>query len=137
MEEEENKTAESPLDIQVGGEHYNSKFQPIELMERVRMFPSCANVLKYVFRHKQKNGKQDLEKALHYCAFIKQFGYNWYYGTSLSYSEIDCSKDEFYRFIKENDQLDANQIRAITAMAYRDLETLKDAIHKEISECYS
>ena len=130
-------SSNTALSHQVGGEHYKSAYQPIVLMEKVHMFPSCANVLKYVFRHKQKNGKQDLQKALHFCGFIDELKSNWYYGTSMRIGDGDSTSFEFYKFIKENKQLDKNQIRAIIAILYRDLDMLKQAIYDEISEYYS
>ena len=122
------------LNKQVGGEHYKSAYQPIQLMETVRMYACCANVLKYVFRHKDKGGKQDLEKALHYCDLLTSLGGNWYQGNAMSYGDMDTSKDEFYKFIKANDQLDNNQIRAILAISYKDMEELKKSIHALISK---
>lgn len=130
------KPTENPLDTEIGGEHYKSAYQPVVLMETVRMYACCANILKYVFRHRNKNGKQDLEKALHYCDLLVSFGGNWYEGISMSYDEMDTSKNEFYKFIKANDQLDKNQIRAITAIAYKDIEELKKSINMEIKEFY-
>lgn len=128
--------SEYPLNKEIGGEHYKSTYQPVVLMETVRMYACCANILKYVFRHKNKNGKQDLEKALHYCDLLISLGGNWHQGTAMSYDEMDASKNEFYKFIKANDQLDKNQIRAVTAIAYKDMEELKKSINAEIKECY-
>lgn len=56
-------------DIQIGGSHYHtdSDFQHWDFAVqalRNRYFES--NITKYVFRHKKKNGLQDLEKAFHY-----------------------------------------------------------------------
>lgn len=132
------KLPDSALNVEVGGEHYKSSYQPIQLMERVCMFPCCANIFKYIFRHKKKGGKQDLEKALHYCDLLVQLGGKWYAGTSIEYySDVDMSQYEFYAFIKANEQLDANQIRAIIAILSKDMDVLKMQINKEISEVYS
>lgn len=127
----------SALDIQIGGDHYNSAYQPIELMENVRMFATCSFILKYIYRHKNKGKKQDLEKALHCCALMKQISTNWYYGTSIGIGEIDCSNREFHKFILANKQLDANQIRAIIAISEKDMEALEAAINDEILACYN
>lgn len=57
---------------QVGGDHYKKhKIQPWDAMKEW-MSPDefqgflLGNVIKYVARHKSKNGLQDLEKAKHY-----------------------------------------------------------------------
>ena len=123
----------SALDIQIGGDHYISAYQPIELMENVRMFATCSFILKYIYRHKNKGKKQDLEKALHCCALMKQMNANWYYGIG----EIDCDNREFHKFILANKQLDANQIRAIIAISEKKMEALEAAINDEILACYN
>jgi len=62
----------SPLDRQVGGTHYQSAAQHVTFCQRNRI-PWCeAAAIKYIIRHRKKNGKQDLEKAIHYlelCCF--------------------------------------------------------------------
>lgn len=126
---------ENPLDTQVGGAHYKGcGMQPIELSEGVRMFPSTSSVLRYIVRHKEKNGKQDLLKIFHYCDFIEKY-YNWYLGV-----EDDPTGDKtnflFYKFIKSNPQLDNNQIQVILAIQYEDLETIRTHTLKEIEEIY-
>lgn len=52
---------------QIGGDHY-SKFvkPPIEFILDFNLDFIQGNIVKYVLRHKFKNGKQDLEKALSY-----------------------------------------------------------------------
>lgn len=122
---------------EVGGEHYKSSYQPIELMEHVRMCAACSFILKYVYRHKNKGGKDDLQKALHCCELLEQLGNNWYIGTARNYDEIDMSVRDFHRFIQSNEQLDDNQTRAILAICDKDMESLKKAIHAELSNCYS
>lgn len=128
---------EKPTDIEIGGKHYISKYQPVQLIEKVRMFFCCGNIIKYIFRHKNKSGKQDLLKALHYCDLLESLGENWYMGTSLRNFEMDASLFEFYQFIKDNPQLNQNQIRAILAIQFKDMETLKYAIQKEIDMFYN
>lgn len=57
------------LDIQIGGDWYKTlAIQPHEFA-MANHYDSCAaNVVKYVTRHRAKNGRQDIEKALHYVA---------------------------------------------------------------------
>lgn len=62
---------EKPSQIQVGGTHYNKmKIQPIEFIYENNIPYMEANVIKYVCRHKSKNGLQDLEKAKHYIDLL-------------------------------------------------------------------
>lgn len=130
------KPTESPLSKEIGGTHYKSAYQPIELMERVKMFACCSYIFKYVFRHKDKGKKQDLEKALHCCELMGTLGMNWYEGTMVHSYDIDKSLDEFNKFVQVNKQLDANQIRAIFAICAKDIESLKLSINNEIKEFY-
>jgi len=53
-------------DKQVGGLHYRSELQHWDLIEEngIGYLEGCAT--KYVTRWRKKNGRQDLEKALHY-----------------------------------------------------------------------
>lgn len=60
-------TKSDALNIQVGGTHYRGmKIQPVEfaMANRWDFCASCA--LKYLLRHGDKNGRQDLEKAIHF-----------------------------------------------------------------------
>ena len=56
---------------QIGGDHYNNKkIQPIDYILENKL-PYCeGNVVKYVTRHKEKNGAEDIKKAIHYLRFI-------------------------------------------------------------------
>lgn len=131
------KPTENPLSKEIGGTHYKSAYQPIELMERVKMYACCSYIFKYMFRHKDKGKKQDLEKALHCCELMETLGMNWYEGTCVYSYDKDKSLDEFNKFVQANIQLDANQIRAIFAICAKDIESLKLSINNEIKEFYS
>ncbi len=64
------------LDTQVGGSHYkNMRFQPIELISLLGFDFFQGNVVKYVSRHHAKGGRDDLDKALHYCQLAMSYGY--------------------------------------------------------------
>jgi hypothetical protein len=60
-----------PLKRQVGGSHYaGTAIQHVTFCQRNRI-PWCeANAIKYVLRHRRKNGRQDLEKAMHYLELL-------------------------------------------------------------------
>lgn len=56
---------------QVGGTHYKDfKIQPIDFILQNELGFCEGNVVKYVSRHKSKNGKQDLLKAIHYIELL-------------------------------------------------------------------
>jgi hypothetical protein len=64
---ETTKEEEQNMDAVSKPEHYNySAVQPIDAIEAWNLNFRLANVIKYVARHKQKNGLEDLKKALWY-----------------------------------------------------------------------
>lgn len=65
----------SALERQEGGSHYNMAIQPIEFIEKNGLGFSEGNVIKYVCRHKRKNGKEDLLKARHYIDLLIELHY--------------------------------------------------------------
>ena len=59
----------NPLQVQVGGDHYKlMRIQPLQFAMANQWDPCAANILKYVTRHRSKNGLQDLQKAVHYVS---------------------------------------------------------------------
>jgi len=67
----------SALDQQTGGNHYKDmKIQPVEFIHANSIPYFEGNVIKYVCRHKAKNGRQDLEKARHYIDLLLELEYN-------------------------------------------------------------
>jgi len=63
-------------DTQVGGSHYkNMAIQPTYFCH-VNGIPFLeGNVIKYVCRHTHKNGRQDIEKAIHYLQLLLEWAY--------------------------------------------------------------
>ena len=61
---------------QIGGSHYkNFKIQPSEfVIENELLYPEGC-VIKYIIRHRMKNGKEDLLKAKHFIDMIIQTDY--------------------------------------------------------------
>jgi predicted SAM-dependent methyltransferase len=61
---------------QEGGGHYKSlPIQPIEYIMKNGLDYLAGNVVKYVTRHKAKNGAEDVRKAIHYCELILEHFY--------------------------------------------------------------
>ena len=56
------------LENQVGGDHYKKlAVQPVALIVDLHLDYFVGNIVKYVTRHRFKNGKEDIKKAIHYC----------------------------------------------------------------------
>lgn len=55
-----------PLDIQIGGDHYKQlQIQPVEYCYYNSLGALESAVIKYITRHDFKDGKKDLQKAIH------------------------------------------------------------------------
>ena len=78
----------SAYDKQIGGKHYqNFSIQPSKfVIENELLFPE-GNVIKYICRHRYKNGKEDLEKAVHFIEMIIE----------RDYKLIPMTEEEEYR----------------------------------------
>ena len=78
----------SAYDKQIGGKHYqNFSIQPSKfVIENELLFPE-GNVIKYICRHRFKNGKEDLEKAVHFIEMIIE----------RDYPTIPMTEEEEYR----------------------------------------
>jgi hypothetical protein len=56
---------------QIGGDHYERcSIQPWEVIGRNGLNYWEGNLVKYLFRHKNKNGKEDLMKMQHYLSYM-------------------------------------------------------------------
>lgn len=66
----------NPLNRQVGGSHYTQMpIQHVEFCQR-NGIPWCeAAAIKYLVRHRQKNGLEDLRKAVHYIELLIELEY--------------------------------------------------------------
>jgi hypothetical protein len=66
----------SALDKQVSGDHYKDKgIQPIVYIYENNLGFCEGNVVKYVTRHKEKNGAADIRKAIHYLELLLELQY--------------------------------------------------------------
>lgn len=62
------KPAETP-------EHYKMAITPIEFIQKNGLNFCEGNIVKYVARHRRKNGKDDLLKARHYLDMLIEYEY--------------------------------------------------------------
>lgn len=80
------------LDVQVGGGHYKDfPIQPVEFCQRNKLGFCESSVVKYVSRHKSKNGLQDLQKAKHFIDMLIELEYS----TSKSKEEEQAPREWF------------------------------------------
>jgi hypothetical protein len=69
---------ETALNKQEGGQHYKSKaIQPIVYIHANNLGFCEGNVVKYITRHKEKNGAEDIRKVIHYCELLLELEYKY------------------------------------------------------------
>lgn len=67
----------SELQKQIDGNHYKGmKIQPIEFCYYNEIPAIEASVIKYVVRHRNKNGKIDIKKAIHLLNILLELEYD-------------------------------------------------------------
>lgn len=78
----------SALESQVGGAHYKQyKIQPVEFAMANSLNYCQANAIKYTTRYKDKNGLEDLLKAVHSIKQLIEFEYGTEASKQISIGE--------------------------------------------------
>ena len=91
---------DSALDIQVGGNHYKDlQMQPIVLITKANCDFIQGCIIKYISRYKNKNGKQDIEKCIHYAQLAIELlpDEKNYLNIGLGYSYINANSLNHYQ----------------------------------------
>lgn len=66
----------SALDVQVSGSHYRDmEIQPSVFIHKNNLGYLVGNVIKYICRYRFKNGKDDIDKAIHYLEILREMEY--------------------------------------------------------------
>lgn len=65
--------------LEVGGTHYQQPIQPWDYIYANHLGFDEGNIVKYISRHKEKNGAEDIKKAISYCKHILKTQYNEQY----------------------------------------------------------
>ena len=87
---------------QIGGSHYQSDYQPLNLILKYNLNFIQGSIIKYVTRHRRKNKEEDLLKALSLCETGLNFDkYNFI--CSVDRKDIDdyCQKNELNSYLYE------------------------------------
>lgn len=61
--------------IEVGGDHYQKKIQPWDFIFANNLGFDEGNIVKYVVRHKDKGGAEDIKKIISYAEHILRTQY--------------------------------------------------------------
>ncbi len=125
---------DSVFGTQVGGDHYKGYYvEPIKVAMESRLDPCTFSIFKYILRYQDKNGCEDLKKALHYIDILDELEFH---------SDMDT-----YSFMKNcmlnGSLLSSFQKKAFLMLAeYHEvhnencLKDLKLLIKKEMSDKY-
>jgi len=74
--EQPEPSSKTALQRQEGGQHYKGKaIQPIVYIHANNLGFCEGNVVKYITRHKEKNGAEDIRKVIHYCELLLELEY--------------------------------------------------------------
>lgn len=113
----------SALNVQVGGSHYkNMAMQPVEFAVKARLSFIQGCIVKYVSRYKSKNGKQDIEKVIHFAKlaielneqgddFLSCLGLAYTYCKANKFSQIQTNiivstvKEDYHNVVRYCSQL--------------------------------
>ena len=88
---------------QVGGSHYQSDYQPLNLILKYNLNFIQGSVIKYVTRHRRKNKEEDLLKALSLCETGLKFDKYVFFYNDVSNEVYDyCKKNELNSCLYEN-----------------------------------
>ena len=88
---------------QIGGNHYQSDYQPLNLILKYNLNFIQGSVIKYVTRHRRKNKEEDLLKALSLCETGLKFDkYNFFYSDVRNEVYDYCKKNELNSYLYEN-----------------------------------
>lgn len=88
---------------QVGGNHYQSDYQPLDLILKYNLNFIQGSVIKYVTRHRRKNKEEDLLKALSLCETGLNFDkYNFLFYDCRNDVFDYCKKNELNSCLYEN-----------------------------------
>lgn len=115
----------SANETQVGGNHYDSKYQHWDFVRDICMGYIPAQITRYVTRWRKKNGLEDVDKALHY---VQKFMEN----EKLRH---DAALIRLYRFMSDNSLQEHERIVFHMLVKYQlgdedRLQAVKEAIEE-------
>lgn len=122
----------SANDRQVGGDHYRKGYQHWDFVVDCSIPYLEAQVTKYISRHEKKNGKQDLDKALHFLQKIREVE------RAVNYSNTaHIDMDLLIRFLFPFEPKEASIMsRVFTWKTAADLQMVEDDLTTLISIRY-
>ena len=117
---------------QVGGDHYDApmRYRHYVFVERWDIPWCLANVMKYLIRHRKKNGRQDLEKSVSYALLYVE-GLRSTAIPIIRKQTLAITFDELERFAKANG-CDEDETSMIASMSVILRSTYDDSEHRAL-----
>ena len=114
--------------------HYDGQIQPVEYFASDFPKSLSANVEKYVFRHKKKDGKIDLEKARWYVDWLnRSLGYREVHaGDFIAANDLEEDVIEIVLLIERFEEIRQSDVIAAKAV----LKTIDNHIVNLINKYY-
>lgn len=113
---------------QVGGNHYQSDYQPLEFILKYELNFIQGSIIKYVIRHKNKNKEEDLLKALSLCETGGEY--------DLKPSMININEMDIDAFCKANRCDDINYCFAVKYVLKKNYQRAADWINAILADEY-
>lgn len=113
---------------QVGGNHYQSDYQPLDFILKYDLNFIQGSVIKYVIRHKKKGKEIDLLKALSLCEIGGEY--------DLKPSMININEMDINAFCKANGCDDINYCFAVKYILKKDYQRAYDIINTILEDEY-
>ena len=113
---------------QVGGNHYQSDYQPLEFILKYDLNFIQGSIIKYVIRHKDKNKEEDLLKALSLCETGGEY--------DLKPSMININEMDIDAFCKANKCDNVEYSFAVKYVLKKDYQRAADMINAILEDEY-
>ena len=114
-------------DIQIGGKHYQRKYQHWDLVCDLNLHYLLGCATKYVSRWQEKNGLEDLRKSLHYISKAEEVGVEF-----AEYTQEQCNKLDM--FCDQLHHVDGTAVKLICLGSYDEARKLIEEQIEEV-EC--
>lgn len=116
--------------VQVGGTHYSQfAIEPVDLMVKLNFNWFQGEILKYVSRFRDKNGKEDLDKAMSVSILAIRRGLNQ--ATIFSDEVLEKNEEYIELYVKQFlGKMYLNDLREIiTSLVKNDYYQVRDIIY--------
>ena len=119
-------------DRQVGGDHYKTGMQPLELATQLNLNPFQLKIVKYVTRYKSKNGRQDLEKAVHIAEMAKELKPKNFIWSGANLWNAEDTMDNYFK----SNNIQPLAVNAMNASLYDEWNTVIENVNELINQEY-